>query len=418
MSQKSPKKQSEGSEKKQALEGLKVIDFSWVGTGPFIAKYLADFGAEVIKVESATHPDMTRMSMPYKDSKPGFNRSGIFVILNNNKYSFTLNVNKPQGIKVLKRLVSWADILIESFTPGRIEKWGLGYEQLSAINPGLIMVAISIQGQTGPYAKHPGFGWNIVGLAGFNHFTGWPDREPVGIANPYPDVITPPFGVLGILTALEYRRKTGKGQYIDLSQLEASLPYLSTAILDCAVNNRQETRAGNRSTYAVPHGVYRCKGDDRWCAIAVFNDKEWQAFCEVVDHPEWKEDVRFSTFLNRKATEDELNRLIEKWTVNHIAEKVMNLMQESGIAAGVVQNHQDLMENDPQYKHRKFFRTLNHPEMGTYRVRGEPLSLSETPYELRLHAPCLGEHTEYVCTEILGMSNDEFLELFNAGIFE
>ena len=404
--------------KRQALEGIKVIDFSWVGTGPFMAKHLADFGADVIKVETMTRPDMTRLSMPYKDGLPGINRGGVFAMANNNKYSLTLNMNKPQGIELLKKLVSWADILIEAFTPGRMEKWGLGYEELSKINPGIIMVAISIQGQTGPYAKHPGFGWNIIGLAGFNHFTGWPDREPVGIANPYPDVIAPPFGMISILSALEYKRKTGKGQYIDLAQLEASLPYLYTAILDCAANKRQQTRAGNRSTYAAPHGVYRCQGDDRWCAIAVFDDTEWGAFCKVVGHPEWTKNDKFATFLGRKANEDELNSLIEEWSTGYSAEEVMTLMQQSGIAAGVVQNHQDLMEKDPQYKHRQFFQPVEHPEIGTYRTKGEPTILSATPYQMRMHAPCLGEHTEYVCTEILGMSNDEFLELYNTGVFE
>lgn len=396
------------------LEGLKICDFSWVGAAPWATMYLAVHGAKVIKVESSSRLDFTRLSSPFKDNIPGVNRSGVFLNLNTSKCSMTLNMRHPRAIMIIKRLVAWADVVTENFRPGVMEKWGLGYEELKKVNPDIIMVRSSIQGQTGPRAYLPGYGFGLNGLAGFNHLTGWPDGEPIGVAIAYTDEIVPLFTVIAILTALDYRQRTGEGQCIDLSQFEASLHFLAPALLDYAVNRQVQTRNGNRSSYAAPHGVYRCQGDERWCAIAVFSDEEWDAFCHVLGDPEWTKDPRFATAHSRKKNEDELDRLVEEWTINCLAEEIMVLMQAAGVDAGIVEDSQDLVQRDPQLKYRHHFQRVDHPEMGRCFCESPAFRLSKTSLDYR-PAPCLGEHNEYVCKEILGMSDEEFIELLNSG---
>jgi len=403
----------------QALEGLKVGDFSWYIAGPSIPMWLAHHGAEVIRIESSTRPDEIRGIEPFKDGIPGINRSGCFANYNSNKYGITLNLNHPKGVEVARRIVAWADIVVENFTPGTMRrKWGLGYEGIRKIKADSIMVSTSPLGQTGPEAQQAGFGLELVSRGGFTQFVGWPDQEAVGIGGyPYTDTVTPPIAVIAIMAALEYRRRTGKGQYIDLSQHEVAVQHLAPALLDYTVNGREGGRIGNHHPYAAPHGVYRCQGDDRWCTIAVFTDDEWEAFCKVIGKPTWTGDPKFATLLARKENEEELDRLVEDWTVNFPPKEVMNKIQAAGVAAGVVQSGKDLIE-DPQLKHRHHFWYLNHPEMGLCAYDGPPFKLSETPAELRMPAPCLGEHTEYVCTQILGMSDQEFIGLLTEGVFE
>ena len=403
---------------RQALEGIKVADFSWYIAGPSIAMWLAHHGAEVIRIESLTRPDELRGIEPFKDGIAGINRSGCFANYNSNKYGMALNLKHPKGVEVAKRIVAWADVVVENFTPGTMEgKWGLGYEGMRKIRPDIIMLSTSPLGQTGPDAQQAGFGFELTNRGGFTHFVGWPDQDAVGVGYPYTDTVTPPIAVTAIMAALDYRCRTGKGQYIDLSQHEVAVQHLAPAILDYTVNGREGGRIGNHHPYASPHGAYRCRGDDRWCAIAVFTDEEWEAFCEVIGNPAWTQEDRFATLLGRKKNEDELDRLIGNWTVNFPPEEVTRKMQAAGVAAGVVQNGKDLIE-DPQLGHRHHFWYLNHPEMGPCAYDGPPFKLSETPAELRMPAPCLGEHTEYVCTKILRMSDEEFVELLADGVFE
>ncbi|MFC1978353.1 CaiB/BaiF CoA transferase family protein, partial [Chloroflexota bacterium] len=289
-------------------------------------------------------------------------------------------------------------------------------EELKKVKPDIIMLSACMQGQTGPKANHPGLGSHLTPLSGFTHITGWPDRPPQNLGI-YTDFITPHFNALAILAALDYRRQTGKGQYLDVSQYEATIHLMAPLILDYVVNQRIADRMGNRYAYAAPHGAYRCRGEDRWCAIAVFTDEEWQSFCRVIGNPAWTTDPKFSTLPARKENEEELDRLVEEWTISHTPEAVMSLMQTAGVAAGVAQNAEDMMEHDPQLKHRNFFRELEHPEMGKHRVRGPAFMLSKSPYELQ-RSPLLGEHNEYALKEILGMSDAEVAELVIAGVLE
>jgi benzylsuccinate CoA-transferase BbsF subunit len=234
---------------------------------------------------------------------------------------------------------------------------------------------------------------------------------------PYTDVIAPRFGVVALIAALIHRKKTGKGQLIDLSQLETALQFISPAMLNYFANHENDKRRGNASPYAAPHGVYRCKGEDRWCVITVMTEGEWKKFCGAMGRTELSEDRKFATLAAREQNEEELNQIVETWTVQFSPEEVADRMQAAQVPCGIVQNAQDVF-GDEQLRQRNYFWTLDHTEMGPYAHMGQPFGLSETPARPRMPAPCLGEHNEYVCTKLLGMSDEEFLELLTLGLFE
>jgi len=516
---------------KRLLEGMKVLDFTIVIAGPFISRMMSAYGAEVLKIESRSHPEIFRTFGPYRDDHPApfnpwYNRGGAFGVFNTGKLSLALNLMHPRGVEIAKQLVAWADIVLENFAGGILKRMGLGYEELTKVKPDIIMLSSCMQGQTGPHAKHPGYGTQLVNLAGFSNISGWPDREPATIGA-YTDFIAPRFSLLAILAAVDYRRRTGQGQYIDLSQYEAGIHLMSPLILDNEVNHRVATRMGNRTAYAAPHGAYPCRDrhQDRWCAIGVYTDEEWQSFCKVLGSPPWTKDARFSTLRARRENEAELNRRIEEWTVNllpedvvqrmqevdvpvpvailhtgreleehtppvkrrspytvphgayrcrwedrwcviavytdeewlsfgraigsppwakeprfatlagrkehedeldplvaawtvnHTPEEVMSLMQAARVAAGVVATGEDVMDRDPQLKHRRVFRELDHPEIGKYHGIVPAFDLSKCPAEIE-RAPLLGEHNDYALKNILGMSDEEVEELIREGIVE
>lgn len=401
---------------KTTFEGVKVADFSWSVAGPLVTKYLADYGAVVVRIESPSHPCILRTSPPFKDEEPGLDQAGYFAWYNPNKYSIHLDLEKFEARQLAQRLVAWADIVVESFSPGTMERWGLSYKEIKKTKPGIIMLSSSSQGQTGPFAKFASLGIPLVGLGGFSRFLGWPDRGPLPFPMAYTDIISPRFAAAALIAALIYRRRTGMGQHIDIAQLESSLQFLTPAILDYTVNDRDGRLFGNSHPSAAPHGIYRCKGEDRWCTIAVFTDGEWQAFCNVLGNPAWGGEPKFATFLRRKENELELNKLIEQWTSRHAPEEVMEKMQAAGVAAGVVKNAKDLYE-DPQLRARQLFWETKHEKLGEFTSLGQASRLSRTPAKLRRPSPLSGEHTEYVCTQLLGMPDEEFIELWQSGVF-
>ena len=391
-------------------EGVKVLDFSWVYTGPIITKFLAEAGAEVIKVESPNWPDDVRGFAPFKDNIPGINRSMLFAYYNDSKYSLTLDLTNPKGKELARRLIQWCDVIVESFRPGAMKKLGFGYEDVQNIKPGVVMLSFSMQGESGPYSLQPTFGAFFQSLVGFADLIGLPGQPPMPPACPYPDFIGPWFALVSILAGLDYKKRTGEGLHIDMSQLETSLQFILPPLLDFSANGRIVTRQGNDSSRASPHGIYRCKGNDRWCAIASYSDEQWKAACRVIERPDLVTDSRFLTKLNRLQNSAALNELIEQWTLNHTPEEVMELMQSAGIPAGVVQNGQDLIEKDPQIKHRQHWVTLQHPEIGEYYTEVPPAKFSSLTIKPQRPAPCFGEHNEYVCKQILGMSDEEFID--------
>lgn len=401
----------------QILDGIKVADFSWVVAGPMVGKYLGDHGAQVIRIESMKVPCPLRTGMPYKDNKPGVDRSTYFCNYNNNKYGVTLDLKNPSGLAVAKKIIMWADIVIENFSPGAMSRLGLGYSEISKVKPIIIMISLSNQGQTGRRAQYPGMGVHLTGLSGFYHITGWPDRGPVIPNAAYTDIISPRFATAALIAALDYRDRTGKGQWLDLSQYESVVQFLAPLTLDYRVNNnRVAERVGNRSSCAAPHGAYKCQGNDKWCVIAVFNNQDWINFCNAVENPPWTKDPKFSSLLGRKENEDELNKLVETWTSKLTAEEVMRIMQNAGINSGIVQDCDDL-SRDPQLKHREKYWKVEHPVIGKHICEAPAFKLSKTPAKLRSPAPCLGEHNEYVCTHFLGVSDKQFLKFMEEGAF-
>ena len=385
------------------LHNLRILDFSWVLAGPYATRILADFGAEVIKIQPL---------LPEAGDK--FSR-GYYNTWNRNKLGITLNLNRPDGVALAKRLVAISDAVVENFTPRVMANLGLDYDSLKKVKPDIIMLSLSTMGNTGPWRDYVGFGPTIQAFSSITYLTSFPGKPPSGLGTSYADHIAGLLACLSLLGALEYRRRTGEGQYIDVSQVEAMASLLGDAILEYVVSGKDVEPVGNSSTGAAPHGVYRCQGDDRWCAIAVFTDEEWQGFKRALGNPPWAEAQRFSTLSSRLKNNAELNRLVEGWTKKHTAEEVMALLQEQGVVAGVVQNASDLAK-DPQLKERGFFIELDHPELGKTISDAVPIRLSDIPAKYRRAAPVLGQDNDYVYGELLGLSRDELAKLKRQGI--
>jgi len=400
---------------KQALEGVKVVEFTWVIVGPAIGRELASHGATVVRVECHRRPDMLRTAMPFKDGITDINHGAFGMFYHTNKKSISLDLNMPKGQEVARRLVAWADVVIESMTPGSMAALGLDYKGCKKIKPDIIYCSTTQMGQTGPLARFGGFGAAGAAYAGFSHLTGWPDRDPLPLLNNQPDHIAPYLTAGTIIGALLYRRKTGKGMYLDNSQLESAVGFLAPVILDYMVNGHIACRKGNRDPYMAPHGVYPCRGADRWVAIAISNEEEWEGLCCVMGNPEWTREPKFSTVLGRKENEEELDRLIGDWTKDYTAEQIMAMTQDAGVPCGVVQNAEDLF-SDPQLKHRQHLRFLEQKVIGRMAFEAPAYHLSKTPNHIWKAAPCLGEDNEYVYKEILGYSEDEIADLLAEGV--
>lgn len=399
------------------FDGIKVVGFTYAGTANMTMRVLGMYGATVVRVESETRPCNLRVSGPFKDNKPGLNRSAYYAMYNNDRYSLGLDMKHPKSRLILDRLCRWADIVVENFSPGTVDRLGLDYEAVRKIKPDTVYLSISGQGQTGPHYMIPSYGTQLQALTGHTNLCGWPDRGPCQIDQSYPDFIAPAYATIALIGALLYKRKTGKGQYIDLSNLEAAVSWLAPVVLDYTVNHRVQGRVGNAAPSAAPHNAYRCKGDDTWCVIAVTSDDEWLRLCQVMGNASLASDSRFSILLSRKKNEAELDRIIEAWTINFTPEEVMEKLQAAGVPAGKVQTCKDIMV-DPQLRYRNYFVPLPHEEIGEYEALNTSYILSRTPSELRLSFPRLGEHTEYVCKELLGLSDDEFVDLLVDNVFK
>lgn len=399
------------------LAGVKIVDLMWVIAGPGATRLLADYGATVVRIETSTRPDACRTLRPHLGGRPGTERSALFHSTNAGKHMLSLDLSKPAGREVFLDLVRWADVVAESFSPRAMRAWGLDYESLRKVNPQLIMMSSCLMGQTGPHATFAGFGNLAAAVTGFYDLTGWPDRAPAGPWGAYTDYIAPRYGAIAILAALEHRRRTGEGQYVDLAQGEAALHFLAPAILDYAVNGRVPTRAGNRDPDRAPHGVYPCAGADRWVAIAVENDAAWQSLCEVFERSDLATDPRYATFTGRLAHHDELDAVVAAWTSRHDMHAAERILQERGIAASAVQNAEELAV-DPQLVHRGHYRELPHPEHERTVMEQSRFHLSRAPARV-VESPALtGADNQHVLQEILGYDDDRVTELVIAGALE
>jgi crotonobetainyl-CoA:carnitine CoA-transferase CaiB-like acyl-CoA transferase len=394
-----------------ALEGIKILDFAWVGVGPITTKYFADNGADVIRVESAARLDVLRLAPPWKDARPGVNSSQFFASYNTSKKGITLDLSKPPAREIVKKLVPWADIVVESFTPKAMRNWGLDFDHLRELRPDLIMLSTCMQGQTGPNALYPGFGQLMAALSGFYYISGYDQSSPCPPYGAYSDFVAPRFSTSALLAALDYRRRTGKGQYIDMSQYEASLHNLAPALIDYFATGRVLGPRGNGSDRYAPHGAYRCAdedGNERWIAIAVRNDGEWNAMLVALGAK--STDGRFASAAARFANRAALDEFVGSMVRSRNARDLTGLLQHAGVAAYPVQNCMDIHQ-DENLEAFDFWHWLEHKEMGPSPYEGLQHRMSRTPGELRNAAPILGQDNDEVFGKMLGMEAEEIERL-------
>ena len=394
--------------------GLRVIDFAWVVTGPLTGRLLAEGGADVIRVESGKRLDPGRTVPPWPDGKGGINRSQMFANANAGKRSVCLDLGRPEARDLALRLAARADVVVESFTPGTMARWGLGYEDVRALRPDIVYLSTCQQGQTGPFAQYRGYGSLAAALAGFYAVTGWPDREPPMVYGAYTDFVAHHFATSAVLAALAERERTGLGQHIDVSQLETGLHFLVPEILEYTVNGRIPPRRGNADPQMAPHGVYPCAGGDRWCAIVCETDRDWAALTRVMGSPPWAADPRLATAAGRLASVADVDRRIAEWTATRDPHALMAELQSAGVAAGAVQSCADL-QRDPGLAAREALPLVDHPEMGRTRYEAWAFRAVGRPQIVR-RAPCLGEHTTEILRDLLGLPHDEIRRLETEGI--
>ena len=394
----------------RVFEGIRIADFAWVGVGPLVSKYLADHGAEVIRIESSVRPEPLRRAPPFVNDEPGLDNSGYYADFNSSKKCASLNLQHPDGVKIAKRIVEHCDIVTESFTPKAMRAWGMTYDDLCKVRPDLIMISMPMYGLTGPWSMWQGYGHVLQAAAGISHLTAYPGEEPIGTGVAYTDFLVPHFAASALLAALDHRQRTGEGQNIDFGQMEAAIHATETMILDYTVNGREQQALGAGHPDYRPYGTYQCAArgddDDRWIAITVTSDSELDALADVAGQDSWI-----------SIDADALDAEIAGWTRTQQAEELMERLQDGGVPAGVVQTPEDL-RNDPQLEHRGHYWMLDHPTMGHRAYDGPSFRLSETPAELTKAAPLLGEDNEYVYKDIVGMSDDEYVEHLVSGAFD
>ena len=393
------------------LSGIRVLDFTRVLSGPYATRILADFGAQVIKVQSkkieGTEPDA----------------GGYFDTWNRNKRSITLDMSHSEAHKIALRLVSLCDVVIENFSPRVMSNWGMDFPKLKDVRPDIIMLSMSGMGQTGPWKDHVAFGPTVQSLGGLTYLSSFEKDAPVGPGYALADHISGLYGAFAVLAALENRDRTGQGSYIDLSQYEVVAGMIGPALLDVITNGKEAIPQGNQTDYemAAPHGCYQCLGDDRWCVIGVFNETEWHALIRVMGHPGWASEKKFSTLSARKTHFKPLDERLNLWTRKHDAPKLVELLQGAGIRAGVVQNAKDLA-NDPHLLDQNYFVQTQHPLLGETISDRSPIRFmqdsSTHPYsdvDLK-SSPLLGEANKYVYMDLLKLTEAEYTYYIQKGI--
>jgi len=413
---------------KLPLSGVRILDLTHVWAGPLAMRILASFGAEVIKVESTRRYDMSRgeaVAGPgagrvfiYPNADPGdepWNREARFIERNYNKLGLTLDLTRPAGVELFKRLVRVSDVVVESFRVGVMANFGLDYPQLRAVKPDIIMVSLSSQGQTGPESGYGSFGAVLEQTGGLAAITGYEPDAPTATGTFIPDPVVAALAAGLVVAALHFRRRTGLGLYIDLSQRETVTAIVGEVIMDYVMNGRVQRPMGNRHPTMAPHGVYPCAGEDRWVAIAVEDDAQFAALCRLMGRPELAEDPRFADVVSRRRSQDELDLIIAEWTRQHDHLDLMYRLQAAGVPAGAVLDGRELLA-DPHLKARQFFRELDQPGVGRYPVSFGGLKLHRTPAQILRPAPRLGEHNEYILENLLGLTREEILTLEGEGV--
>ncbi len=435
--------------KVRPLEGVRIADLTWLLAGAGGPRLLASLGAEVIRIEWRDRLDFLRYMPPFATQKDeqaekavamdltgldtgkvkSVNRGGYFNDINAGKYGVSLNMKAPQGRELFKKLVAVSDVVVEAFTAETMQKWGLGYDTLKAIKPDIIYMQQPGWGYTGPYVKYASYGPIAQAVSGLTEQSGLPPpHPPAGWGFSYMDWSGAYYCAMTILMALYYKKRTGRGQYLDCSQVEPGIGMTGTAVLDHAVNGRRYQRTGNRSPYkpAAPHGAYPCASaeqdaeNDRWIAIAATSEEEWRALVQEMGNPDWAGQTQFASLAERVKHQDELDRLVSAWTKEQEPFGLQERLQAAGVPAGVCQTAQDRIERDPQLKHLNWLIPLNHTEIGTWPVKDIPFHFTNGrvsqggPTERA--APCYAEDNEYVYKELLGLSQAEMDAFQEKGI--
>jgi len=399
--------------KELPLEGIRVVELTTGAAGPTCGRVLGEFGAEVIRVETRTRSDGHRGEDPKK-----WNKKPDFAKLHRGKKSFTVNMKMDKGRDLVKELVKISDVLIENYGLGVLERWGLDYPQLKELNPRCILVRVKGLGSTGPHAADLTWGPNVGNVMGSTYLWNYPGAttatsEP---RSQHPDFMGGVTGAFGVILALMHRKKTGHGQWIDNAQVEIGASLLGPRYLEYSVNGREPQPEGNQSLVAAPYGAYPCKGNDRWCVIAVYTQDEWERFSRLLAEAGLDHNGKFTTHLERIRHREELDRWVQGWTSQLDPYEVMEKLQGIEICAAVIQDVEDQFKRDVQYTARGFFVKLNEPEGGEMVTEGLPLRLSKTPGKVRGPAPLMGEHTYEVASKLLGLSDDKIKALEAEGV--
>jgi benzylsuccinate CoA-transferase BbsF subunit len=407
-----------------ALVGYRILDFGTAFASPMAAHLLADMGAEVIKIESQTRLDGLRLGRPIVGEDVAGGDRGewpeyqpVFHGLNRNKLGITVNIKHPEGVDLLKRLVRISDVVINNFSPGVMDRAGLGYDVLRGEKPDLIYVSLPAAGESGPLRDIVTYAPVIAALAGISGLVGYSSarQDFVGTLQvAFCDAVGALHAVVAILAALRHRQSTGAGQAIEIAQWEAAVSMLGEGLLDYVMNGRVLAPVGNAHPSMVPHDNYRCAGDDAWVAIAVRSEDEWHAFCQATGHPEWAHDPRFADAYRRRQHRSELDAMITTWTNQHTPDEVMEILQSASVAAMPVMNLEDQFRN-PHLREREIHLESEHPKVGLEFLHGIPWHLSGTPGRIRRPAPLLGEHNQYVFGDLLGLPEREIHRLMEAG---
>ncbi len=408
-----PKAPTAGDQRAGPLAGLKVLDLAWVVAGPALGRALADFGATVIRVESSLRIETARLMGPYPDAQPDPQRCALYDTYNVGKLGLALDLTRPEGQAVVRDLARWADVAVESFIPGQMARWGLAAETLRAANPGLIGVSTSLMGQTGPSAALSGYGNVGAAMAGYQAIVGRADEPPIGPFGPYTDYIGPRFGLASLLTALDRRRRTGEGCWLDISQAEAGIQFLAPFVAETAATGRIAGPMGNRDPQAAPHGVFRCAGEDRWVAIVARDDAEWARFAAIIGGA--ARDVAFASLAGRKADEDHLEARVGAWTATREVADIETALQAIGVPVHRAADSADMV-GDPQLIHRGHFLRLPHPLGGDSVIEASRFQLSHTPPQYRVAAPHFGRDNQQVLRDILSYDSARIAALEAAGV--
>ncbi len=399
------------SETKRPLEGLRVVEMGSLLAGPFCGQLLGDFGAEVIKVELPGKGDPMRVWGRHRKN----GRTLWWPVIARNKKSVTLNLREKEGQSLARRLIAEADVLVENFRPGTMERWGMGYDELRETNPGLVMVRVSGYGQTGPYRDRAGFGAIGEAMGGIRHVTGFPGKAPPRTGISLGDSLAATFGALGALTALYSREHNGgRGQIVDVGIYEAVLALMESTISEHALTGHTRGRTGTVLPFVAPSNIYPTKDDD-YVLIAGNADTVFGRLAEALGRPEWAEDERYSTHHARGENMEGLDAMISDWTRDRTSGEVLEAMAEAGVPSGKIFTAEDMM-SDPHYAARENIIEVEDPEIGNIPMQNVVPKLSEAPGGVRSTGPSLGEHNEEVYGNLLGLGGEEISELENRGV--